>query len=143
MICSQSGVLMKKPNNVLNWKGKKINDGAKKRLKSDYSLRDNQRTKWIITNDVVDTTIWTRFYFLANASINDYKSTYELVGGERTKTDTLQDFIEHLDKDDILPRIKLNAIQMSLDDNVFNVNSELKFRLCHALIAAECGNLKQ
>ncbi len=83
--------------------------------------------------------IWTRFCFLANASINDYKSTYELVGDERIKIDVLQDYIEHLDKDNMLPQIKLSAIQMLFDEYVFDIGSELKTRLCHALVAAECG----
>lgn len=81
--------------------------------------------------------IWARFCFLANASINDYKSTYELVGDERIKTDILQEYIEHLDKEDMPPQIKLGAIQMMFDDNVFCISNELKNRLCHALIAAE------
>lgn len=83
--------------------------------------------------------IWTRFCFLANASISDYKSTYELVGDERIKTDILQEYIEHLDKEDMPPQIKLGAIQMMFDDNVFCISNELKDRLCHALIAAECN----
>lgn len=86
--------------------------------------------------------IWTRFCFLANTSINSYKSTYELVGDERIKTDILQDYIEHLDKEDMPPQIKLGAIQMMFDDNVFCISNELKNRLCHALITAEC-NMQQ
>jgi hypothetical protein len=60
MICLQSGVLMKKPNNILNWKGS-INKIPTHKLKSDYSIRDKldcpksknnlRQEDFILTND--------------------------------------------------------------------------------------------
>lgn len=96
---------MKKLNNQLNWKGS-INKTATRKLKSDYSVRDKLDCPKS-TNNSVDykivpyKEIWTRFRLLANTSINAYKSTHQLVGDERIKTDILQDYIEHLDKDNI------------------------------------------
>ena len=122
---------------------KKLNEdikgGTMSLTQEDLILNINDLNE-LQQNSTVDfEKIWAHFCLLANASINDYKSIYELVGDERIKTDILQDYIEHLDKDDMLPQIKLNAIQMILDDNVFDVSDELKFYLCLDLIAAECG----
>ena len=133
---------MRKLNNKLNWRGFKgdmIGDIVQRKLRSDYSVRDKLDCPKSTNKSVNYRQIWTRFCFLANASINDYKSTYELVGDECIKTDILQDYIEHLDKDNRLPQIKLSAIQMLFDEYVFDIGSELKTRLCHALVAAECG----
>lgn len=146
IICLRSGVLMKKLNNQLNWRGFKsemISKIVQRKLRSDYSVRDKLDCPKSTNKSVNYKQIWTRFRLLANASINDYKFTYELVGDERIKTDILQDYIEHLNKETtLLPQIKLSAIQMLFDDNVFDISSELKDCLCHALIAAEC-NMQQ
>lgn len=133
---------MKKLNNQLNWRGFKsemIGGIVQRKLRSDYSVRDKLDCPKSTNKSVDYEQIWTRFHLLANTSINDYKSTYELVGDERIKTDILQDYIEYLDKDNMLPQIKLSAIQMLFDEYVFDISSELKTRLCHALVAAECG----